>query len=644
MSSKKLAVAVACSILTVLAVRSAEAGTIGLIRTLNRPIVPAAGQNSTFHSRHAFNPSVVLFKGTYYLYFRGEDGGGAQAVGVWTAAAASFDGVSWNENPVSQPVLTDGSLVDPCAVVFNDQVYLYYMGNDGQPYLATSSDGLNFTKRGHLQTNGGQPLGGGTPAAFVNSNNGQLYLFVSYGNGNGNGYQYMVTSSSDGFHFATPTAAITPSYVPNAIDAQSISTIRIYQEGSYYYAIYGASSTHDDYNEGLGLARSTDLVNWTKYPKNPILLRGPAGSGDEAAVWSGSLIKAKNTYYLYYEGAGSGAGANTPASNKARSEQYGGWAATNFSQIWLATSSSIDLGDWSDDGGLSPSTTYSIANASGNLDVNGGPDNNGARIFLNGSAGSPGQAWQFTNTDGLELISSANGILPGYQALEMAGQAITNGAGVDQWPSWGGANQQWQAVPTGNGLYAFKNRNSGKVLDSGSGNVTQADWNASSGQQWSLSSRGSNGVNYVNNPGIEATGPSSPALGWSVWSGNNTANASYTEYGSHTGNLRMTNASGSPFQVYTYQNLFGIPNGTYTLSAWVTGGGGQSASFLSAKDFGGSELTQDVIPFEANWPNWKCVSLPNIIVTNHKITLGVYTSDPNGGSWVSFDDFQLTPQ
>jgi hypothetical protein len=627
-----------------LATAWATAGPIGLIRSLNSPIVPAANSNTTFHGRHAFNPSVVLFNGTYFLYFRGEDQNGNQSIGVWTASSSGFNGTSWNQTPTSEPVITDGNLADPCAVVYKNQIYLYYMGAGGGSYLATSSDGLHFTLQGHILNSSGQNTAGDTPCPFVNSSDGKLYLFVTTGNGKGNGYEYMVMNSSDGLHFGSWSLAVAPSFLTGTVDAQSISTIRIYQEGSYYYAIYGASSVHDDYNEGFGLARSTDLVNWTKYPKNPIFLRGPAGSGDEGAVWSGSLIKAGSVYYLYYEGCGSNAGAGTSASNTARSTEYGGWASTNFSQVWLATSSSLNLTDWDSNGDLAPGTTFEVKNNSQALDVNGGPTSNGAGLFLNTTNGGSTQQWQFTPSAGFYQISNLNGGPSGYQVWDVGGQSVLNGAGVDQWPSWGGANQQWQVVPVSGG-YAFKNRNSGDVLDLSGGNAVQNPWSGTSSQQWSLQSIGSNTVNYVVNPSFEASGAGATGLDWSVWSGNGTASASYTESGAHSGSYRMTNYSSSPFQVYTSQNLYGIPNGTYTLSAWVTGGGGQSASYLSAKHIDGSgEVTQDVRSYESGWPNWQKVTLSNINVTQNSLTVGVYTYDSSGNTWVSFDDFELIPQ
>ena len=653
-----LSLLVAAILILVAGQTKAWADPIGFVRTRSTPIVPAANTNATFHATHAFNPSVVLFNGTYFLYFRGQNGSANPMIGVWTQSASGFDGVSWNQTPTAEPVISDGNLADPCAVVYKDQVYLYYMGGNGGSYLATSKDGLSFTPQGHIQDmNGSTNIPGDTPCPFVNSSNGQLYLFTTQKameqGGATLGYEYTVMSSSDGLRFGSKTTVISPSFLPGTIDKQSISTIRIYQEGSYYYAIYGASSVHDDYNEGFGLARSTDLATWTKYGKNPIMLRGPAGSGDEGAVWSGSLIKAGSTYYLYYEGCGShtsdgSSDAGSANSNGARSTEYYGFGSTNFSQIWLATSSSINLADWDENGDIAPGTTYavkSLTNSGTSLDVNGGPTTNGASLYLNKSNSGASQAWQFVNDEGFYRVSNQAAGPAGYQVWDVSGQSVLNAATIDQWPSWGSANQQWQIVPLGGGIYTYKNRGSGQVLDLNSGSTVQNPWTGAASQQWRMSSSGSGSVNYVENPGLEANGAGGSPLGWTIWTGDNNAGAVYTETGSHGGSYRLTHHSKSPFQVYTSQTINDISNGTYTLSAWVVGGGGQDAAYISAKNYGsGPEMTTNVVPLETGWENWAQVSIGNIHVTANTLTVGLYTDDPIGGTWLSMDDIRLTPQ
>ncbi|WP_369264149.1 RICIN domain-containing protein [Streptomyces sp. R35] len=51
------------------------------------------------------------------------------------------------------------------------------------------------------------------------------------------------------------------------------------------------------------------------------------------------------------------------------------------------------------------------------------------------------------------------------QLMDVNGWSTADGASVVQWPSTGGANQQWNIVPVSGQLYKIVNRNSGKALD-----------------------------------------------------------------------------------------------------------------------------------------------------------------------------------
>ncbi|HEY7418426.1 MAG TPA: RICIN domain-containing protein, partial [Ktedonobacteraceae bacterium] len=78
--------------------------------------------------------------------------------------------------------------------------------------------------------------------------------------------------------------------------------------------------------------------------------------------------------------------------------------------------------------------------------------------------------------------------------MDVNGASTTPGSKVIQWPSNGGANQQWNLVPLGNGYYTIVNRNSGEVLDvtsastSSGAQIIQWPSNGGTNQQWSLTS------------------------------------------------------------------------------------------------------------------------------------------------------------
>ncbi|NUR27525.1 MAG: family 43 glycosylhydrolase, partial [Catenulispora sp.] len=85
---------------------------------------------------------------------------------------------------------------------------------------------------------------------------------------------------------------------------------------------------------------------------------------------------------------------------------------------------------------------------------------------------------------------------------------------------------------------------------------------------WSVGS----GNNYVLNPSVEADRVSQNSLaGWT--NSTNVSTAVGNHQGGHTGRWAMSQSSTSAYTATTSQNI-SLPNGTYTLSAWVKSSGG----------------------------------------------------------------------
>ncbi|MDX2681816.1 RICIN domain-containing protein [Streptomyces sp. NY05-11A] len=76
------------------------------------------------------------------------------------------------------------------------------------------------------------------------------------------------------------------------------------------------------------------------------------------------------------------------------------------------------------------------------------------------------------------------------QLMDVYQNSTADGASVIQWPSNGGANQQWNIVPVSGQLYKIVNRNSGKVLDINASShwrgtaLQQYTYNGSTNQLW----------------------------------------------------------------------------------------------------------------------------------------------------------------
>ncbi|HZS52919.1 MAG TPA: RICIN domain-containing protein, partial [Bryobacteraceae bacterium] len=112
-------------------------------------------------------------------------------------------------------------------------------------------------------------------------------------------------------------------------------------------------------------------------------------------------------------------------------------------------------------------------------------------IFLIASAHLHGQVYEVLN-------------LNSGMVLDVTNMSTDNGALIQQWTWLGGANQQWQFIPLGNGYNEVQNINSGKVLDvyggytTGGTPIQQWDWLSGGNQQWQVVPLG-NGYNAIFN-------------------------------------------------------------------------------------------------------------------------------------------------
>jgi hypothetical protein len=127
------------------------------------------------------------------------------------------------------------------------------------------------------------------------------------------------------------------------------------------------------------------------------------------------------------------------------------------------------------------------------------------------------------------------------------------------------------------------------------------------------------GNNYVINPSFEAdrVTVAQPA-GWTTASGTNVTS-------SHTGRWSWQLSGTSSLE----QSLTNLPNGTYTLSAWVKSDA--AGAQLYANGFGGTDAKSGI----AVVSSWTNISMTGIAVSNGKCNIGVTGS----GQTVSIDDF-----
>lgn len=126
--------------------------------------------------------------------------------------------------------------------------------------------------------------------------------------------------------------------------------------------------------------------------------------------------------------------------------------------------------------------------------------------------------------------------------------------------------------------------------------------------------------------------------GWSTSGAN--PSADYTEnWAEYEGN-HLTHWSNSAYEVFTYQTITGIANGTYTLKARTSSGGGQSIARMEANSFGGTNKSVN-IPYSGYYA-WPEIVISNIQITNNQIQIG-FRSQASANQWLYVDSVELIP-
>lgn len=144
--------------------------------------------------------------------------------------------------------------------------------------------------------------------------------------------------------------------------------------------------------------------------------------------------------------------------------------------------------------------------------------------------------------------------------------------------------------------------------------------------------------NLVTNPGFENDGYTNSPTGWNVWLDDGVNGETIkTEGNGFDGNYKLSFWNESAYGCSIYQNVTGLENGTYTLSAWVMTNANQTVNQLYVKNYGGEEMTQTLPVSDLGWNK---VVIDNIQVTNGQCELGIY-SIANGGDWCNIDNVML---
>jgi len=242
--------------------------------------------------------------------------------------ATSTDGISWNKyagNPILDVSYTGGwdSLgVETATVIIdalapaNERYKMWYAGQYFNSYrydigYAYSADGINWTK--HTSP----VLQVGLTAQWDNGflegpsviKDGSTYKMWYCG------YDASVNGNSTDGHanigYATSVDGINwTKYASNPILTTGINTWdsiyvqdpHVIKQGGIYHMWFGGGSNQSLYDQQVGYAYSSDGINWTKSPLNPVLERGNLGDWDATIASFPSVIDDNGQFKMWYTG------------------------------------------------------------------------------------------------------------------------------------------------------------------------------------------------------------------------------------------------------------------------------------------------------------------------------------------------------
>lgn len=173
-------------------------------------------------------------------------------------------------------------------------------GNQASVGYATSVDGINWAKfAGNPIMTPSETWEGGTQGE-VSPNTVLLEngVFKMWYHGYQNGTRRIgYATSADGLAWTKyPGNPILSPGPAGSWDADSIAEPKVLKVGSTYYMYYMRATG----NHGVGLATSSDGISWTKYSGNPILTVGPSGSWDDNWMEVGDVFYDGRVFHMWY--------------------------------------------------------------------------------------------------------------------------------------------------------------------------------------------------------------------------------------------------------------------------------------------------------------------------------------------------------
>jgi predicted GH43/DUF377 family glycosyl hydrolase len=150
-----------------------------------------------------------------------------------------------------------------------------------------------------------------------------------------------------------------PSDDPDSPDSHGTPGPYIWHENGTYY-LYYFGTTDKGYERGIktmNMATSTDLVNWTRNPNNPII--SPEGDGWRYdSIWHPNIVKVDGTYYMFFNAGGLYNGVHEEYIGYATSTDLFNWNVDDANSPILV--GSMQAGRWDSTGRAGDPSLYKV--------------------------------------------------------------------------------------------------------------------------------------------------------------------------------------------------------------------------------------------------------------------------------------------
>jgi predicted GH43/DUF377 family glycosyl hydrolase len=208
----------------------------------------------------------------------------------------------------SGPVLTRGvagwdatDALNPSVVEAGGKLYNFYSGYDGKQWntgLATSSDGLQWTKQGKVLA----PDPATWEGDYIAANGAALRVgdeFFYWYQAN-RAPRIGLAKSKDGMHWTKLPEPVLTTGPRGSWDERAAADPYVIRIGETFYMFYLGEDRAR--RQRLGVARSSDGITWEKLRASPILELGNPGTFDEIGLGEPAVWQSEGSYWMLYTG------------------------------------------------------------------------------------------------------------------------------------------------------------------------------------------------------------------------------------------------------------------------------------------------------------------------------------------------------